>query len=42
LSFLGDFKPDHIAIQIATGDLNPNTLEKYEYSLTRVTDQNRV
>ena len=44
LGFLGKLKPDHIAIQIAEGKMNPNTLEDYEYSLNRFTletDQNK-
>lgn len=36
LSFLGELKPDHIAIQIARGDLNPKTLEKYIFNINAI------
>lgn len=33
VSFLGKLKADHIAIQIALGELNPTTLERYEFQI---------
>lgn len=33
LSFLGELKPDHVAVQIARGELNPQTLQRYEFTL---------
>ena len=36
LSFLGRLKPDHIAVQIARGDINPMTLLTYKFDLNNV------
>ena len=37
-SFLGEIKPVHIASQIASGDLNPATMKKYDYKLLESQD----
>jgi hypothetical protein len=36
LSFLGKIKDDHIAIRISEGEIDPNTLETYQYSIKSV------
>ena len=33
VSFLGKLKPDHIAVQIARGELNPHSMQRYEFTL---------
>lgn len=46
LSFLGKLKPDHVAIRIADGIIDPMSLKAYEFSMNSIklgqSDQNKT